>query len=67
MERDLKLAKAKLRAAKKMPYSNPKEYRLRESLIRHWELEKYKLMYCIREDLARLSKNNCVQPPQDGL
>jgi len=67
MDRDLKLITEKLKAAKKMPGSNPKEYNLRLDIIRHWECEKYKLKKCIELDFAQLSKNNCVQTSRDVL
>ena len=43
MEKDLKLIRAKLKAARKLPQSNPKEYNLKQDILRHWELERYML------------------------
>lgn len=56
MEEDLKLIRRKIRAANKLPESNPKEYILKRDIIRHWQLEKYKLNYCIKEDKEYLER-----------
>lgn len=51
MEQDLKLIRQKIRAANKLPQSNPVEYNLKQDILRHWKLEQHKLKYVMREDV----------------
>jgi len=53
MQQDLKLIRSRIRAANKMPESNPKEYNLKQDILRHWKLEQYKLKRSIEYDLQR--------------
>jgi len=50
MEQDLKLIRRKIRAANKMPESNPKEYNLKQDILRHWKNEQYKLKLSTKYD-----------------
>lgn len=43
MDCDLKFIRGKIRAANKMPESNPTQYNLKMDILRHWKGEKYKL------------------------
>lgn len=61
MKDDFKLIATKLRAARKLPESNPTEYNLKKSILRHWELERYMLKRSIEYDdrfLLRLSNES---------
>ncbi len=53
MEQDLKLIRSRIRAANKLPESNPKEYNLKQDILRHWKNEQYKLKRSIEYDLER--------------
>lgn len=57
MKQDLKLISQKIRAANKLPQSNPAEYCLKQDILRHWKLEQYKLKRCIEADLLFLERN----------
>lgn len=50
MEQDLKLIRQKIRAANKLPQSNPVEYNLKQDILRHWKGEEYKLKVSIAYD-----------------
>lgn len=50
MERDLKLIRHKIREAKKLPESNPKEYNFKQDILRHWIFERDKLKFQIKDD-----------------
>ena len=50
MERDLELIRQKIREAKKLPASNPKEYNFKLDILRHWEFERDKLKLQIKDD-----------------
>jgi hypothetical protein len=58
MQQDLKLIRRKIRAANKLPESNPKEYNLKQDILRHWKLEQYKLKISIEYDLAKIASMN---------
>ena len=51
MQEDLKLIRQKIRAANKLPESNPKEYNLKQDILRHWKGEQYKLKMSIEMDI----------------
>lgn len=51
MQEDLKLIRQKIRAANKLPESNPKEYNLKQDILRHWKGEQYKLKMAIEMDI----------------
>jgi hypothetical protein len=61
MQEDLKLIRQKIRAANKLPESNPKEYNLKQDILRHWKGEQYKLMMAIEMDIRT---RNFLAPPQ---
>lgn len=58
MKKDMELINSKLRAARKLPESNPTEYNFKKDILEHWEMERYKLKRSIEYDeefLLRLS------------
>ena len=57
MQQDLKLIRQKIRAANKLPETNPKEYNLKQDILRHWKLEKHMLTESIKWHRQR---NNMV-------
>jgi len=50
MKDDLKLIRAKIRAANKLPADNPVDYNLKQDILRHWKLEQYMLKRAIMQD-----------------
>lgn len=50
MDCDLKFIRGKIRAANKMPESNPTQYNLKMDILRHWKGEKYKLEASMKMD-----------------
>lgn len=65
MERDLKLIRQKIREAKKLPESNPKEYNFKQDILRHWIFERDKLKFQIKDD-KRLLEYLACQSGSDG-
>lgn len=56
MKDDLKLIRSKIRAANKLPESNPKEYNLKQDILRHWKGERYMLKDATEYDQKYLEK-----------
>ena len=50
MKNDLKLIRSKIRAANKLPESNPKDYNLKQDILRHWRGEQYMMKAAIEQD-----------------
>jgi hypothetical protein len=56
MKKDIDLIKAKLKALRKLPEGNPKEYNLKQDLLRHWQFEKKKLQLSTELDKLYMEK-----------
>jgi hypothetical protein len=54
MQRDLKLARSKLKSAKLLPESNFQERKLKDDIVRHWTFERDKLKLQIKDDIRIL-------------
>ena len=57
MKEDLKFIRSRIRAANKLPDSNPKEYNLKQDILRHWKFEKCKLERAIEIDRQYMERN----------
>jgi hypothetical protein len=56
MKDDLKLIRSRIRAANKLPESNPAEYNLKQDILRHWKGEQYMLKNAIKKDLELMRR-----------
>lgn len=54
MKKDFNLIRQKIRVANKLPHDTPKEYNLKQDILRHWKLEQYKLKRSIELDLSSI-------------
>jgi hypothetical protein len=56
MKQDLKLIRSKIRAANKLPETNPAEYNLKQNILRHWKGEQYILKIAMERDLELMRR-----------
>jgi hypothetical protein len=56
MKQDLKLIRSRIRAANKLPETNPAEYNLKQDILRHWKGEQYILKIAIEKDLELMRR-----------